>query len=127
MLLFLLTGVPLRLGGYLRGGNLERLREPDGERGDILRCLAGSGLRLSLTLNRQSRSRGRGEGGIERNVRRLLGGGEREMEREVERREDVGLRIAVGDGRVRGGGGGDRDRVREREPLSREGKRRRKN
>ena len=125
MLLFLPTGVPLRLRGYLRGGDLERLREPDGERGDILRRLAGGGLRLPLALYRRSRSRGGGEGEIERGLRRLLGGGEREMEREVERRGGVGLRMVFGDGRLRGGGGGDRDRVRERELLSREGERRR--
>ena len=124
MLLFLPTGVPLRLRGYLRGGDLERLRERDGERGDILRRLAGGGLRLFLALYRRSRSRG-GEGEIERGLRRLLGGGEREMEREVERRGGVGLRMVVGDRRLRGGGAGDRDRVRERELLSREGERRR--
>jgi len=125
MLLFLPTGVPLRLRGYLRGGDLERLRERDGERGDILRRLAGGGLRLFLALYRRSRSRGEGEGEIERGLRRLLGGGEREMEREVERRGGVGLRMVVGDRRLRGGGAGDRDRVRERELLSREGERRR--
>jgi len=117
MLRFLPMGVPLRLRGYLRGGDLERLREPDGERGEILRRLAGGGLRLFLVLYRRSRSRG-GEGEIERGLRLVLGGGEREIEREVDRRGGVGLRMVAGDGRLRGGGGGDRDRVRERELLS---------
>ena len=50
MLRFLPAGVPLRRLAYLRGGDLEGLRDSD----FIRRRLAGGGLRLPLSLNRRS-------------------------------------------------------------------------
>lgn len=109
------AGVPLRLRTYLRGGDLERLRERAGER-DARRRLAG-GLRLGLSLKRRSRSR-RGVGDSSFCLR-LFGGGERDSDREADRRGERrgGLGLRPGDLRL---GGGERVRDRERELLSRE-------
>jgi len=106
MLRFLPAGVPLRRLAYLRGGDLEGLRDSD----FIRRRLAGGGLRLPLSLKRRSpRSRGGvAEGDL---GRRLLGGGERDVDADAGRRGGVGRRP-----REALRFGGDRDR----ELLSRE-------